>query len=879
MALIGAFLAWLLFWEKVEPPVVLMIPVTQYDDPARRWPPNDYAENDYQALRESKHFPEEKEGKQLAYASQNKLKLTGELKSLHTPQGKDRAAVMFLWSLARTEPSGEVFLLPADALPNDLTNWVSLPEILDLVKKCPAKNKLLVLDIARPMADPRLGILTNDVADRVAATLEAQTDLPFFVLTSCGRGQLSLVAPELGRSVFGYYLDEGLLGQADLYNEERARDDRVTVKELHRFVRARADRWAHSHGTAQTPQLYGQPKDFALLRFKSVRPAQLAEPPAYADALRAGWEQWHEWRRDETYRLAPGVFRRLEGLLLRVEHRFPYGPKKADDELAKEFNTFKELVTQARRQGPSRPPKSLAMLAIGRDLKGVDEIAKDLDQVAAKLDMAEEKKKPMELAAARKELARKYKGKEDDVALAVWRLATDNDLEAHPHKRIIQLVPLLQAVLSTKSAYVETLFLERVAELKPAGDALEAVVRDGLRVVGQAEAVVTDPRVFSWLPIRDMLKSASAKRVEAELLLFNADVRKQKDAGKAFQDALAEFQAVGDAITTIQEGRRTLDRAQMVLPSYVPFLMKSLEWDLSETPEKAWLQAVDAARALDENLTGKADDFASQMDRVRTKTAEVKDLLAALKQPLTWRKIRGLFEEPSEASLHNLDALLEVPWFLIEGVEPAPAAGDKEKHRITNRKEFWDARQAMARLVQDRTLKLDEADNQNLQPTKDSEPMDPAAARRQEDRRAARRARISLELLKLGGAPAAQTLGSVANPDPVTEGSNHWNQRGKELAAAWSKLHEQIEKWLGKDPIAAERLSRVLHPLSPDWPWEPSKIKKNPTIQLYQGELAAYCKWLAEDYREKSRKYTGRFQDFYNAAADAYESASAAFSR
>jgi hypothetical protein len=873
MALIGAFLAWLMFWEKVEPPVVLAIPITQYDDPARRWPPNDYAENDYSALRENRHFREQKqEDKQKAFASQNKTTLVGELKSLHTSEGMDRAAVIFLWSLARTDAGGEVFLLPADARPDNPNNWVSLPEILKLVEACSAKHKLLVLDIARPMADPRLGILMNDVADRVAATLEARADLPFFVLTSCGPGQVSLVAPELGRSVFGYYLDEGLLGQADLYNEAHERDGRVMVSELAAFVNVRTDRWARRHGTFQTPRLYGQAKDFALVRIKSVRPPTLAEPPAYSAKLRAGWEQWHEWLKDETYRLTPGVFRRLEALLLRAEHRLPYDPKKADDELAREFNTLRDSVSQAKTLVPPRP-RSLAVLAAGRDRKGLDAIKEDLNQVAAKLETVDEKMRPMELDKARKALARKYKGKEEDVALAVWMLATD-ELETNPAKRVSQLMELVWASLSALAPSVETLFLERLAELKlgPAST-LDSAIRDALQVVTRAESAVIDPRAFTWAPIRDMLKSASRKRIEGELLLFDNDLRKRQEARKSFQEALIAYQTLGEYITTIREGWRCLDRAQLFLPSYVPFLMKALEWDLSENPEKVWLRAAEAVRALDQDLVEAPDDLASRLDRVKVRTAEVKELLAELKLPLAWREIRRLIEDPSEASLHKLDALLELPWFQIDGAEPVASAGDKKKNPIKDRAECWKKRQEMAQQLQNRTLKLDEADNQNLQCTKASEPMDVQSARRREEKRAARRARISLELLKLGAAPDVRALDSDANPDPVTNGNNHWNEVGKELAAAWSRLPEQIEKSIGTDPAAAERLSRVVNPLSPDWPWEPSKGKKNPALQLHQRALAAFCKWLAEDYREKSQRYSGRYQEFYNSAAEVYADA------
>src|SRR5439155_8791977 len=91
----------------------------------------------------------------------------------------------------------DVYIMPAKADPNVPSLKLSLRQVLSLLRVCPAKHKLLILDIMRPLADPRLGILINPVAARTHALLkecEAENTLPFFVLCPCAGGQVSLVS-------------------------------------------------------------------------------------------------------------------------------------------------------------------------------------------------------------------------------------------------------------------------------------------------------------------------------------------------------------------------------------------------------------------------------------------------------------------------------------------------------------------------------------------------------------------------------------------------------------------------------------------------------------------------------------------------------------
>src|SRR5262249_45745114 len=85
-----------------------------------------------------------------------------------------------------------------------------------------ARHKLLVLDIAWPLADARLGLLADDASARLEDELNAVADPHRLVLCSCAPGQVALASEDLGRTVFGYYFEEGLRGWAGPASSRRA---------------------------------------------------------------------------------------------------------------------------------------------------------------------------------------------------------------------------------------------------------------------------------------------------------------------------------------------------------------------------------------------------------------------------------------------------------------------------------------------------------------------------------------------------------------------------------------------------------------------------------------------------------------------------------
>ena len=181
--------------------------------------------------------------------------------------------VVYLSAMALPGESGNLLILPADASPDDPATWLRLSEVLAKLKACPAKQKLLVLDLVPCEASAWRGCVYHDLAAAIAPELDAVPDADRFVLCSAAPGQTAHVAPEVGQTIFAHYFREGLRGDADGYGD--LRDGHITVKELAAFVQARVERWAtHNSGERQTPMLFGTASDFRLVTVDADAPRE-----------------------------------------------------------------------------------------------------------------------------------------------------------------------------------------------------------------------------------------------------------------------------------------------------------------------------------------------------------------------------------------------------------------------------------------------------------------------------------------------------------------------------------------------------------------------------------------------------------------------------
>jgi len=898
MAVLGIFVGWLLFWNPVDPPRFLSFPITQYK--MEYWPVNAWAGQDGEAL--AGLLDTKRKGsahdKKVYFQAQSRAPLRRQLQGLAEHANPDQAVVIHLSALARTD-GAEVYLLPADAEAGlgNKDSWISLNQVVKWLRDCKAKKKLLLLDLMRPNADARLGNLANDSAERVQAVLAGQ-DLDFAVIGACSGGQVSLASEELGQSVFGYYLVEGLRGWADVYTQK---DDRVTVGELAQFVNVRVGRWALQRELQQSPfyiplKENGKEKDFILAR--AERGPRSASVQAYSDRLKTGWQKWQVEMDSKHFRNVPLGLKRLEEGVLRAEKRWRSGmghPQREIDDRIESLDA-QEKAAEIRNV----PTHSLAMSGNEKKLesdhtKKVEAMQKMLEKAlrnsaanvaAASPDPKKPEKEPSE---PKKEFSEQFKdANEVDLARAVWEVASADDAEGQPGRRAALLADWYESwSKNAKSAavpVVEMLYLKQLAALKSAAAISAPTIRKVLRTASWAEKVAADARILPFF--QPLLESAGKMRDAAERALWTEPAAAH--SANAVAEAFREFRDLEASAEKLRSALLARDEALVRLPPYACYLLKRLEFETVVGRLDSWLAAVSLVDTLEADLASLKEQPSGTSDRFERISKRGKDLqrlLNELQQVLFWKTILELGSD-SPASLKEWDALLELPWWKIS--IPAKVSDDEKRalemrYGISvpdkpkpnevvafDREMLWQKRQQIARkLNREKVWALDEAENRAGKKTPEPVIGNRESALLAEKKRAHVRAQISVALLRLGGYFDAERLDQQRKKfADGREGSFPI-----ELYQAWQQgLEKEVARLLkAKEFAKADRLSRVI-PLWIAAPWEVDKVNKTPSAEQRRQELRQFCKWHAEACRKRSGVLQGTvFKDFYDAAARKYE--------
>lgn len=880
LALLGVLLG-LLYWIRAAPsPYFVALWITEYQ--SRQIPFHPLARQDREAFRKGGYFTRTNER---AFTGQERRLLVQELAALRN-RGEREVVVVYLSAQACTAGQGEVFLFPADVDPDDPRSRLPLREVLEAFRQCPAKNRLLILDIMPPLADPRLGVLANDVSTRLHEDLKAVPDPGRLVLCACSPGQVTQVSEDMDRSVFSYYLEEGLRGWADGSSPEARRDGYITAKELAEFVKARVDRWAwRNRQTRQTPMLVGTADDFELIALEHADPQEhLAIPEAqvYPAWLRAGWQVRDQWWGERHYRLAPRLFYQLEANLLLAEHNWRAGldPTWIQDDLKDRLDRLQQQLARAKAFAQPEP-RSLAMAAAQGEKPddGVMAAVKELlakagetstlkpdeaEKARAKLiaeciDKLKDKSQlqPKPAAAAKSEGTAAPKpgpATHFEVAWAAFELAA---ADPNPSLENIGILARLLRAHQPQPRYVETLFLQRLAEL-PSRDWPADTVRLSLEVVRQGEQAASQAEGFLWT--RDALAAAAETRHDAETLLLARGYAPVALADQLFKKAGGEFGAIRDHGETVHQAGRCLDEAMAFLPAYLPYL------DHSPDQEKPWLAAVQAAQDLQQALAvpGKrglaADDLRQKREEIRRRTALLRHHLddlapgvgawspdlaptgafaaAGIEQLISQSKDR----EARPAILLQMQAVLSVPFL---------KAGDRET--------LWKAGQELSRRLHEQTIRLDQEEDSrrtSTAPMSDFEG-DRPRFEREEQVRAVRRARTSIAVLRLGGLAAAD----LEKLDEAMEQASRDSSDSQKLYALAGSLHQAWAQRLPAqlqqtaDVEVRDRLSRIYPAFDPAPLLDETSASPAVQLRLLQGQRL--WAWLAESYRYRSHDSEG----------------------
>ncbi len=303
-------------WRRDLPTPVVSVSAIEYITP---WQPNGWAVEDQERLfawlNDSGEFSvsvkrEKTHGtwKEILDLELNEVTPGGPGGSLLPQLFGYRALVIHLSAHGVLNGDGVPCLLFSDADPQDDTSWVPLNEVLSAIrdhvrlKDNPPKT-LLILDTGKQLPDARCGVLASGFVDRARSLMQSLSYSDFAVLFACDDAQHAWSAPEIGGSVFGYMVANGLRGAADSWAGNN--DRRLTVRELFQFVSACVDGYVREHrGRGQTPVLVwcgaedvGQDFEIASVVEAKSLPTAAFQGNSNLQRMDDAWKSFSRWNR------------------------------------------------------------------------------------------------------------------------------------------------------------------------------------------------------------------------------------------------------------------------------------------------------------------------------------------------------------------------------------------------------------------------------------------------------------------------------------------------------------------------------------------------------------------------------------------------------
>ncbi len=836
LALLAFVIIWLLLIKPPPAmPYFLSIHIGEHDN--RQYPILPFTKHDGELL--ARHFPKKPQPE-----TKTKELLRKELAGL---ADKTEPLIFTITALALAR-EGKIYLIPGDADPADESTWLDLREVLVAVKECPAEHKLLILELAHPLADARLGVLT----DRVAETLEEVVNNekpPFFVLCPCSAGQYALTSEILQGSVLAYYLDQGLQGNADT-----KKDLRITVKELFAFLEARVDRWAQQNrALRQKPRLLGNGADFVVATLNKNTPGEEKRPDleAYPERLQKGWKTRDQWSDDEAYVRAPRLLRKLEANLMRQEKLTRGGAvQKGDvDSLDEDLARLDRQLKNAAARHPV-PPRSLALALMQTGAKDNPELVDGVLDILGRAKDATAKKDAN--AKVEEELLKKLQEpKGIDFPQQAW--AVVEALNRMPRLKADHLRVSNEALekLKPKLHFAEIVYVQRLiafADRKDAdawhGEKMAAV----LQTVRARENLIAlldrAPGLLAWLAAdidaADKLRQTGEDKLLWKGMSMWADGLEKMLAAKAkYEESLRIFDI-------LYRGRSQLDRAFAELPAYMNLICAWPEFDAQA--EQSWIKAAEEADKAQALLImpptpggprDKDDPVAPKLD---THGRELERHLKDLDKMLAKRINRAKKEDKAEA-LDQLLCLLDSP--LLKAPERAALMARQRE---------------LAAKLHEATEKQDQDDNEagRIAALPDV---------RQRDNLGLTRAFMSLALLRLGKFDFKGK--KIAIPVVGNSNSRELADLETQLQASWSEVLPK--QWQTARPgYVADALNRTVSP----WAMErrSGAVEKDASWMLQSQLRDAFVQWLLERYEAEVRFIAGNAQDqragvFYAEAA------------
>jgi len=212
LGLIGA-LIWLLWWQKPEAQLAALRIIYEKTTPIP------FCDEDAEAF--AGLAPGTDVRKEDRDRADTIFNLWGERKG----EGghRNEPVVVYLAARGVSDADGAAWLLcsgyqRAAARPQGgpVEGRCSLRELLAASKKRQAPLKLLILDVSYAISDPGAGMMINEFPALVDEEVKRIDDDKLWVLTNSQPLEVEHFSQSAGRSVFGYFVTEGLRGEADV---------------------------------------------------------------------------------------------------------------------------------------------------------------------------------------------------------------------------------------------------------------------------------------------------------------------------------------------------------------------------------------------------------------------------------------------------------------------------------------------------------------------------------------------------------------------------------------------------------------------------------------------------------------------------------------
>lgn len=839
LVIVGVIGGLLYYLRPTPQPLALALAVTQYAD--AHYPPNAWAQQDVEAF--SRHFDDDSV---MALQGQEQQTLRDLVASLadRTTRTEDRGrpVVVYLSGLAVTRQN-RVYLLPGRADPDDPSTWLPLSELLGALASGQGP-RLLLLDVARPIGDARLGLLTNPVGSILHAELmdaEADGRLPFFVLTSCGQDEWAWASPELQRSVFGFFVDLALSGHADGWGSDAAKDGRVSARELIEFVRSQVPHWmAAVRGPAQSPQVYGRGRDFVLLSPpQPITPMTLPEPLGdYPKWLLDGWTERDQWEREGVFRVVPRTFLDLQHRLWLAELHWLAGENP--DRVKSEFIARYEDLQKIRRESviAPLPPHSLARVrqsgeAANPTLRTLVRSLRDRIQSTRQPLKPDDLKPLQELLTPKPDSPDKPGTKISESALAIEVFDSLVEL-ADPAPELLREFDALLRSFPSTSRYGEIGALRFLAELDPRvqerwNDPALAGVRQAVLLAAKAseQAVAVDPRLSKWFQ-SDWTEADDLHRRALHALAAGGEEERRQGLSE-LRDVVKRYEQLSDQARALEHGWRQYEEARIAL-----VLLADAFARLPRTPieEQLWHQLTTNTLKLSQRLTPVAErkeipiaEITAAADQVRFELNRMRQIFGSEEAD---RRIRLAGTEGGPTPLDFWRFLTAVQW-------AAPV-----RARL-----YQTARDSAVALAIDAFVKAKDLKPRAASPANNRKWTEPAPWR----------ARLALDLLRLGHGLDESRREEALSPESLGTDLEPTLQRELTLL-----LPERFRR--EEDVAKKEWIGVLTHPVDLSViPSTPGQPPLEPTPERLRRASVEFAQWLA---RERYQKSAERFS-----AADA----------